>query len=83
MRTRSAVVDAEAVASVAALGGSAGRYRARYGMCRPMDRIPITIDIAALLSERGRVICDGLLALLRLLLRVTSANEKAVEPHGQ
>ena len=65
------MVHAEAVASVAALGGSAGRYRARYGVSRLMDRIPITIDIAALLNERGRAICDALRALLSLLLRFT------------
>ena len=83
MRASPPVVHAEAVASVAALGGSTGRHCARYGVSRFMDRIPITIDIAALLNERGRATCDALRALLRLLLRVARCNEKTVEPNGE
>jgi len=72
--TRPAVFHAEAVAGVVALGGSTGDH------CNPcvMDRMSLTIDVAPLLDGRGRAICDTLCALLRLLLRVTWRDQKAI-----
>jgi len=45
-----------------------------------MHRMALPVDIAALLDERGRAICDALRGLLRLLLRITGRDERAIEP---
>ena len=75
---------AEAIAGVPALSGGTSGDSPRYGMRRTMHRIALAIDVATLLDERARSICDALrAALLRLRLCVTVRDQGAIQAQSQ
>ena len=65
VRTGTAVMKAEAIASVPALGRCTRRNRSRNGMGWAMNHDPIPIHVAPLLDQLGGAVCDALRPLLR------------------
>lgn len=65
MRTGTAMVQAEAVATIPALSGGARGHRAGNCMGWIMDDDSVPVDVSALLHQLSRAICDAPRPLLR------------------